>query len=56
MNIPPPPAAAEEAFERLGRITRQLHEAMTELGLEQGLLAVARRFQMPGTASVMLGK
>jgi len=44
MNIPPPPAAvsAEETFERLGRITRQLHEAMTELGLEQGLLAVTQ--------------
>jgi chemotaxis protein CheZ len=31
----------EEAFERLGRITRQLHEAMTELGLAQGLMEVA---------------
>lgn len=34
--------SSEEAFERLGRITRQLHEAMTELGLEQGLIAVAQ--------------
>ena len=32
----------EEAFERLGRITRQLHEAMTELGLDQGLHAITR--------------
>ena len=30
----------EEAFLRLGRITRQLHEAMCELGLEQGLIAI----------------
>lgn len=30
----------EEAFLRLGRITRQLHEAMSELGLEQGLIAI----------------
>mgnify|MGYP001262242648 CR=1 FL=1 len=44
MNTHQLPAAvsAEEAFERLGRITRQLHEAMTELGLEQGLLAVTQ--------------
>lgn len=28
---------AEEAFERLGCITRQLHEAMCELGLDRGL-------------------
>lgn len=34
--------SSEETFERLGRITRQLHEAMTELGLEQGLLAVTQ--------------
>ena len=34
--------SSEEAFERLGRITRQLHEAMTELGLEQGLLEVTQ--------------
>ena len=30
----------DETFERLGRITRQLHEAMAELGLEQGLIAI----------------
>jgi chemotaxis protein CheZ len=34
--------SSEETFERLGRITRQLHEAMTELGLEQGLIAVTQ--------------
>jgi chemotaxis protein CheZ len=33
--------SAEETFARLGRITRQLHEAMSELGLEKGLIAVA---------------
>jgi chemotaxis protein CheZ len=48
MNTPSPTpspfvgVSTEEAFERLGRITRQLHEAMTELGLEQGLLEVAQ--------------
>ncbi|MEI8326809.1 MAG: protein phosphatase CheZ [Betaproteobacteria bacterium] len=31
----------EQAFERLGRITRQLHEAMSELGLERGLMEIA---------------
>lgn len=34
--------STDVAFERLGRITRQLHEAMTELGLEQGLLEVTQ--------------
>ncbi len=33
---------SEEAFTRLGRITRQLHEAMSELGLEQGLIEIAQ--------------
>lgn len=41
-----PPALAafppDEAFERLGRITRQLHEAMTELGLDHGLHAITQ--------------
>ena len=32
----------EEAFERLGRITRQLHEAMTELGLDRGLIEITQ--------------
>ena len=32
----------EETFERLGRITRQLHEAMTELGLDRGLHAITQ--------------
>lgn len=32
----------EDAFDRLGRITRQLHEAMTELGLDHGLHAIAQ--------------
>lgn len=32
----------EDAFERLGRITRQLHEAMTELGLDHGLHAITQ--------------
>lgn len=32
----------EEAFERLGRITRQLHEAMTALGLDQSLHAITQ--------------
>ena len=31
-----------EAFERLGQITRQLHEAMTELGLDQSLHAITQ--------------
>jgi chemotaxis protein CheZ len=34
----------ELAFERLGRITRQLHEAMTELGLDQGLKHITQEF------------
>lgn len=38
----PGSVSSEETFERLGRITRQLHEAMTELGLEQGLLEVTQ--------------
>ena len=44
MNTPSPATvvSSEEAFARLGRITRQLHEAMTELGLEQGLLAITQ--------------
>ncbi len=43
MNTPAATAgiSPEEAFSRLGRITRQLHEAMSELGLEQGLIEVA---------------
>lgn len=32
----------EETFERLGRITRQLHEAMSELGLDHGLHEIAQ--------------
>lgn len=32
----------EDAFERLGRITRQLHEAMTELGLDHSLHAITQ--------------
>ena len=32
----------QEAFERLGHITRQLHEAMTELGLDQSLHAITQ--------------
>jgi chemotaxis protein CheZ len=32
----------EDAFDRLGRITRQLHEAMTELGLDHGLHAITQ--------------
>lgn len=41
---PPALAAlpADEAFDRLGRITRQLHEAMTELGLDHGLHAITQ--------------
>lgn len=35
-------ANPEDAFERLGRITRQLHEAMTELGLDHGLHAITQ--------------
>jgi len=34
----------EDTFERLGRITRQLHQAMSELGLQQGLRDVAQEF------------
>ncbi len=34
----------EDTFERLGRITRQLHEAMTQLGLDQSLHAIAQEF------------
>jgi chemotaxis protein CheZ len=32
----------EEAFERLGRITRQLHEAISELGFDQSLSAITQ--------------
>lgn len=35
---------SQDTFERLGRITRQLHEAMTELGLDQSLHAIAQEF------------
>ena len=31
-----------ETFERLGKIARQLHEALSELGLQQGLVAVTQ--------------
>jgi chemotaxis protein CheZ len=31
-----------ETFERLGRITRQLHEALSALGLQEGLVAVTQ--------------
>lgn len=34
--------APERAFEQLGRITRQLHEAMTELGLDSSLHAITQ--------------
>lgn len=34
----------EEAFERIGRITRQLHEAMSELGLQHSLHTIAQEF------------
>jgi chemotaxis protein CheZ len=42
MNTPAvtPSFSPDETFERLGRITRQLHEAMTELGLERGLTEI----------------
>jgi chemotaxis protein CheZ len=33
----------DEAFERLGRITRQLHESMNELGFAEGLMEVAHQ-------------
>lgn len=36
--------APDDAFGRLGRITRQLHEAMTELGLNHSLHAIAQEF------------
>lgn len=44
MNATATPASfnPKEAFERLGRIARQLHEAMSELGLQQGLAAVTQ--------------
>ena len=44
MNTPPPFTGInpEDAFERLGHITRQLHEAMTELGLDQSLHAITQ--------------
>ncbi|MDD2712057.1 MAG: protein phosphatase CheZ [Simplicispira sp.] len=34
--------APERAFEQLGRITRQLHEAMTELGLDSSLQTITQ--------------
>jgi chemotaxis protein CheZ len=40
-TISSPSISSDEAFARLGRITRQLHEAMSELGLERGLLEIA---------------
>ena len=40
----PPHDIPEETFERLGRITRNLHEAMTQLGLDQSLHAIAQEF------------
>lgn len=39
-----PANASTEAFERLGRITRSLHEAMSELGLSNSLHAIAQEF------------
>ncbi|MBT9511127.1 MAG: protein phosphatase CheZ [Acidovorax sp.] len=39
-----PSITSDDSFERLGHITRQLHEAMTELGLSQSLHAVAQEF------------
>lgn len=48
MSTPGTPAAAganaEQAFERLGQITRQLHEALNELGLAQGLREITQEF------------
>lgn len=46
MSSSPPSTAqpTEDTFERLGRITRQLHEAMTQLGLDQSLHAIAQEF------------
>ena len=41
---PPAYDIPEETFERLGRITRNLHEAMTQLGLDQSLHAIAQEF------------
>jgi chemotaxis protein CheZ len=41
---PPPQDTPEDTFERLGRITRNLHEAMTQLGLDQSLHAIAQEF------------
>ena len=40
------PLTSAESFDRLGRIARQLHEALTELGLTQGLEQVAQ--EIPG--------
>jgi chemotaxis protein CheZ len=34
----------EDTFERLGRITRHLHEAMTQLGLDKSLHAITQEF------------
>ena len=39
-----PVISPEVAFDRLGRITRQLHEAMSELGLDQGLKDITMEF------------
>lgn len=36
-----PPISADERFDRLGHITRQLHQAMTELGLDVPLQRLA---------------
>lgn len=46
MNMPTTLTAisSEVAFDRLGRITRQLHEAMTELGLDKGLKDITLEF------------
>lgn len=44
MTSSPTTVLSQDTFERLGRITRQLHEAMTELGLDQSLHAIAQEF------------
>lgn len=36
-----PPLTRDQAFERLGHITRQLHQAMTELGIDVQLQRIA---------------
>jgi chemotaxis protein CheZ len=40
----PDAISPEVAFERLGHITRQLHEAMSELGLDRGLKDITQQF------------